>query len=174
MPDAVSFGDVWNAVKDVATLCRNSQHVAMPNYAFVAPAGKQPRDLNWDHQGDRVTQPPQLTYRWDTYASAHTDGLFSPTIVRVGVPWRFGRTMDGHGLFLHEAALFCVVDSTCVGATVDATGSFSGSPYMTNGVAQLEGNITVSIGEVGGAMHVQDLHFNVLAAGDGAGYIRQA
>lgn len=174
MPDSpVSFSDVWNAVKDVATLCRNNEHMQMPAGAFVAPAGKQPMDLNWDNQGDRVTSPPQLTYRFDTYASEYTS-IFSPTVFRVGVQWRFGGTMDGHGLFLHEAMLFVVVDSTSVGASIDAQGAFSGNPYMVHGVAQLEGTIEVSVRELGGAMHVRDLRFQVLVSGDGAGYVRQA
>jgi hypothetical protein len=171
MGDAVSFPDVWNAVKDVASLCENNVHVAMGNRAFVAPAGKHPMDLNWDQQIDRTLQ---LTHRNDTYASEYTDGLFSPLIYRVGLQWKAGGTADGHGLFLHEAALFCVVDSTALGSSVDASGSFSDSPYMVSGVAQLEGTIEVAIKELGGALVVENLRFNVLATGNGAGYIRQA
>lgn len=171
MGDAVSFTDVWNAAKDVASLCENNVHIAMGNRAFVAPTGKTPMDLNWDKQIERTLQ---LTFRNDTYASRYTDGLFSPLIYRVGLQWEAGGTVDGHGLFLHEAALFCVVDSTALGSAIDASGSFSGSPYMVNGVAHLEGTIEVSVKELGGAMVVENLRFNVLAAGDGSGYIRQA
>jgi len=89
------------------------------------------------------------------------------------VEWKPGGTVDGHGLFLHEAALFCVVDSTALGGCVDATGSFSGSPYMLRGVAQLEGTIEVAITELGGALSVENVRFDVLVAGDGAGYIHR-
>jgi hypothetical protein len=170
MGDPVSFPDVWNAVKDVASLCKNNVHVGMGNRAFVAPHGKEPMDLNWDNQIDRSLQ---LVFRNDTYASQYTDGLFSPLIYRVGLEWKCGGTVDGHGLFLHEAALFCVVDSTALGSCVDATGSFSDKPYMMKGVAQLEGTIEVSITELGGALHVESLRFKVLAAGDGSGYLRR-
>jgi hypothetical protein len=170
MGDAVSFSDVWNAAKDVAKLAENNVHVAMGTRAFVVPTGKQPMDLNWDQQIDRSLQ---LVFRLDTYASEYAESLFSPLIFRVGVEWKAGGTVDGHGLFLHEAVLFCVVDSTALGGCVDATGSFSGSPYMTRGVAQLEGNIEVAVTELGGALSVENIRFDVLCAGDGAGYIRK-
>jgi hypothetical protein len=168
----VSFADVWNAVKDVATLAKNNEHTAMPARAFVAPAGHQPIDLNWDKECEQPLELPP--YRYDTYASAHSDGHFSPTVIRVGVRWKFGGSFQGYGLFLHDAEMYVVVDSTCVGACVDATGSFSATPVMVNGVAHLEGTIDVQVKELGGAMHVQDLHFNLLVCGDGAGHLRQA
>jgi len=63
MGDAVSFPDVWNAVKDVAKLAENNVHIAMGSRAFVVPAGKQPIDLNWDQQIDKTLQLPSVSTR---------------------------------------------------------------------------------------------------------------
>jgi hypothetical protein len=174
MPDVkVDFKDVWNAVHDVATLIDSDTSYAMGQRAFVVPKGLQPWDLDWSEQTDGDMR---VQRRWGNRCSdEYLDlGIFeisidcSPTLVRSGVSWKAGGRYEGKGRYIHDAYLWAVADSTSMGVTVNAQGSFSSTPVtVANGVAQLTGEITVKIKQFG--LHFTDLIYDIVIQGDGYG-----
>ena len=82
---AVTFSDVWNAAKDVASIMQNGESQHFPNPAFAVPAGHNPGELDWADEAENT-----LVYSL-TWGSLAADwGLSSGTSLRVGVSWRFG------------------------------------------------------------------------------------
>ena len=135
MPDVtVDFKDVWNAVKDVATLINSSTTYGMGDRAFVVPKGLTPYDLDWSRGAE---QDFRVSRRWGNRASdEYLDlGLFtilidaSPTLVRSGVHFTYGGRHEGKGLYIHDAYVWAVADSTAFAATVDATGQVLLHPH---------------------------------------------
>jgi hypothetical protein len=137
MSDGVSFGELWNAAKDVAVLFQNGESVNMTSRAFAVPAGKQPMDLDWTSQADRTLQ---ITWKGDSYASEI--GISSGTKMRVGAKWMAGGRLEGKGLFLHDAYLYCVFDDISLAQSFEVTGAF-GDAVLVGQTAELSGWIRV-------------------------------
>ena len=106
------IGDVWNAVKDVATLFGSGQSQAMGARAFACPNGVQPGQLDWSN-----AQEGSLSYSVNlTNRAREWFGASSGTSLRLGVIWQYGGTSADHpGLYLHDAYLWAVLDYSAGG-----------------------------------------------------------
>jgi len=161
----VTFTDVWNAAKDVASIMQNGESRRFPNPAFAVPAGRSAGELDW---ADEAEMTKTYTLTWGSWAADY--GLSSGTSLRIGVTWRYGGRLEGQGRFLHEARLWAVLDYSGLGQNFDIKGSF-GDPY-------LRGNTGVLVGEIGvqqtfARMHWADIDFDVEITGAGGGYLRK-
>jgi hypothetical protein len=163
---AVSFSDVWNAGKDVASIMQNGESQQFPNPAFAVPADHRPGELDWADEAENV-RSYQLT--WGSYLADL--GLSSGTSLRVGVSWRYGGRLQGQGRFLHEARLWAILDYSGLGQNFNVQGAF-GDPYLRGNTGVLVG--TISVQQLYVRLHMTDIHFNVEITGAGGGYIRKA
>ncbi len=162
---AVSFTDVWNAAKDVASIMQNGESQHFPNPAFAVPSGHQPGELDW---ADEAEMNLSYTLTWGSWAADH--GLSSGTSLRVGVTWRYGGRLQGQGRFLHEARLWAVLDYSGLGQNFDVHGSF-GDPYLRGNTGVLVG--TIDVQQTYARMHWADIAFDVEISGSGGGYVRK-
>src|SRR5690348_2930944 len=105
MGDAITFTDVWNAAKDVASIMQNGESVHMPNPAFAVPSGHQPGELDW---ADEAEQTVGYALTYSSFAADH--GASTGTSLRIGCTWRYGGRLQGAGRFLHEARLWAILD----------------------------------------------------------------
>jgi hypothetical protein len=166
MGDQVAtFTDVWNAVKDVASIMQNGESKHFPNPAFAVPANHSAGELNWD---DEAEQTMSYTLTWGSKAADW--GLSSGTSLRVGATWRYGGRLEGHGRFLHEARLWAVLDYSGLGQNFDVQGSF-GDPYLRGNTGVLVG--TIAIQQTFAHLHWADIDFDVEITGAGGGYLRK-
>lgn len=169
MPDGskgmnVDFKDVWNAVTDVAELMDSNTSISMGERAFVAPKGLQPWDLDWSSQFDRHMWLPK---RWTSVCSEYL--WCDETKIRVGVVWWAGGNYQGRGLFIHDAYMYAVADTTGTAVGVDVKGQFSDTPVMVGGVAQLTGTITLSKEQF--SLSDGNFRWDFWIQGDGAGQL---
>jgi hypothetical protein len=164
MGDEVPFKDVWNAAKDVASIMQNGESQHFPTPAFAVPASHNPGELDWTDEAEN-TLAYSLT--WGSWASER--GYSSGTLLRVGVNWRYGGRLQGHGRFLHEARMWAVLDYSGLGQNFDVEGSF-GDPYLRGNTGVLVGAIKIK--QTFGHMHWADIHFDVEITGGGGGYLR--
>jgi hypothetical protein len=162
---AVTFTDVWNAAKDVASIMQNGESQHFPNPAFAVPSGHQPGELDWADEAE-ITRSYALT--WGSPASDW--GLSSGTSLRIGVTWRYGGRLQGQGRFLHEGRLWAVLDYSGLGQNFNVQGSF-GDPYLRGNTGVLVG--TIAVQQMYMRMHMTDIYFDVEITGAGGGYIRK-
>lgn len=162
---AVSFTDLWNAAKDVASIMQNGESQHFPNPACAIPSGHTPGDLDW---ADEAEQTLTYTLTWGSIAA--DIGLSSGTSLRIGVTWRYGGRLQGQGRFLHEARLWAVLDYSGLGQTFDVQGSF-GDPYLRGNTGVLVG--TINVQQKYARMHWADIDFDVEITGAGGGYVRK-
>ena len=115
-------GEVWNAVKDTATLFSNKQSINMGQRAFGCPNGMQPSQLEW---GNSATQDKlNKTLTW-TNRAREWFGLSTGTQLRFGCIWTYGGTSRDHpGSYLHDAYLWAVLDWSTLGDDFTVTGGF--------------------------------------------------
>jgi hypothetical protein len=161
MGDAITFSDVWNATKDVASLMVNSESVHMPNAAFAVPGGHQPADLDW---ADEFEQTMHVGLTWTNLAESI--GLSSGVLLRIGATWKAGGKLNGAGRFLHEARLWAVLDYSSLGSGFEVTGSF-GDPYLRGQTGVLGGVIEVHASYI--HLHWETIRYQVEITGTGAG-----
>jgi len=121
------IGDVWNAVKDTATLFANGQTQHMPARAFACPAGVQPNQLDWSNSAQQTLR---LGRSWSNRARDWF-GLSTGTQIRFGCTWTYGGSSSSHpGLYLYDAYLWAVVDHASAGVDMTITGGFGDAvPY---------------------------------------------
>ena len=162
---AVTFTDVWNAAKDVASIMQNGESQHFPNPAFAVPSNHQPGQLDWADEAE-ITRSYTLT--WGSPAADW--GLSSGTSLRVGVTWRYGGRLEGQGRFLHEARLWAVLDYSGLGQNFNVQGVF-GDPYLRGNTGVLVG--TIAVQQMYMRLHMADIHFDVEITGAGGGYIRK-
>lgn len=162
---AVTFTDVWNAAKDIASIMQNGESQQFPNPAFAVPSGHQPGELDW---ADEAEDTKSYTLTWGSTATSW--GLSSGTSLRVGVTWRYGGRLQGQGRFLHEARLWAVLDYSGLGQNFNVQGSF-GDPYMRGNTGVLVG--TIKVQQTYARLHWADIHFDVEITGAGGGYLRK-
>jgi hypothetical protein len=165
MGDQPSFTEVWNAVKDVASIMVDGESQHFPSPAFAVPKGHDPGDLDW---ADEAEDTKTYTLTWGSWASEH--GLSSGTSLRIGVTWRYGGRLQGQGRFLHEARLWAVLDYCGLGQNFDIQGSF-GDPYLRGNTSVLVGTIFVQ--QTYAHLHWSDTAFDVEITGAGGGYLRK-
>jgi hypothetical protein len=161
----VTFTEVWNAAKDLASIMRNGESQHFPSPAFAVPKGQTAGDLDW---ADEAEMTKSYTLTWGSWAAEH--GLSSGTSLRVGVTWRYGGRLQGRGRFLHEARLWAVLDYSGIGQTFDVQGSF-GDPYLRGDTGVLVG--TISVQQKFAHLHWADIAFDVEITGAGGGYLRK-
>jgi hypothetical protein len=166
MGDQVAtFTDVWNAVKDVASIMQNGESQHFPKPAFAVPSGHSPGDLDW---ADEAELTNTYTLTWGSIAASL--GLSSGTSLRIGATWRYGGRLQGQGRFLHEARLWAVLDYSGIGQNFDVQGSF-GDAYLRGNTGVLVGEIKVQQTFV--HLHMADIAFDVEITGAGGGYLRK-
>lgn len=165
MGDPITFSDVWNAAKDVASIMQNGESVHMPGAAFAVPSGHQPGELDW---ADEAEQTVLHTLTYTSWAA--DNGVSSGTSLRVGCTWRYGGRMQGAGRFLHEARMWAILDYSGLGQNFDVTGSF-GDAYLRGQTGVLGGTIEVQMQYV--HLHWASIRFQVEITGTGGGYIRR-
>lgn len=161
------IGDVWNAVKDVATLFGNGQSQAMGTRAFACPQGVQPGQLDWTNgQEGTLTLGVNMTNN-----ARELFGMSSGCSLRLGVIWQFGGTSSQHpGYYLHDAYLWAVLDYSSAGTNFTVTGSFGDAVPVGNS-AELSGQINMEMTFMG--MHWEQRQYDIRVRGNGAGRMRQ-
>jgi hypothetical protein len=161
----VTFTEVWNAAKDLASIMQNGESRHFPSPAFAVPKGQTAADLDW---ADEAETTNSYTLTWGSPASEL--GLSSGTSLRIGVTWRYGGRLKGRGRFLHEARLWAVLDYSGLGQNFDVQGSF-GDPYLRGETGVLVG--TISVQQTYMRLHWADIDFDVEITGTGGGYLRK-
>lgn len=161
----ITFTDVWNAAKDVASIMQNGSSKQFPNPAFAVPSGHTAGELDW---ADEAEMTKSYTLTWTSWAAEA--GLSSGTSLRVGVTWRYGGRLQGQGRFLHEARLWAVLDYSGLGQNFDIHGSF-GDAYLRGNTGVLVG--TISVTQTYARLHWSDIAFDVEITGAGGGYVRK-
>jgi len=157
------IGDVWNAVKDSATLFASGQRHDMGNRAFACPAGVQPNQLDW---GTSKQHTLELSREWTNRAKEWW-GASTGTKMRVGATWTFGGTSPQHpGLYLYDAYLWGIMDYSAAGTNYTITGVFGDAvPYGNS--AQLTGTIEWSYTQFG--FHMEGGRYDITLRGNGYG-----
>lgn len=161
---AITFTEVWNAAKDVATIMVNGESQSMPPRAFAVPAGHQPGELDW---AEEVSDGKLYTALWGSKATEW--GVSSGTQLRLGVDWKWGGRLNGAGRFLHEARLWAILDHSGLGQNFNITGSF-GDAYLRGQTGVLSAVIRVEMKFM--KLHWTDMEFDVEVTGAGGGFIR--
>jgi hypothetical protein len=161
----ISFTDVWNAAKDVASIMQNGESKHFPNPACAVPSGHNPGELDWAEEAEQTLS---YTLTWSSVAADL--GLSSGTSLRIGASWRYGGRLQGQGRFLHEARLWAVLDYSGLGQNFDVQGSF-GDPYLRGNTGVLVG--TIAIQQTYAHLHWADFEFDVEITGAGGGYLRK-
>jgi hypothetical protein len=163
------LGEVWNSVKDAATLFVNGQSVTMGQRAFACPKGVQPADLDWAN-GQQPDPPMQVSMVWSNWAKDNL-GMSSGTSVRAGCIWTFGGTSHEHpGLYLHDAYLWGLVDYSSAGTDYTITGGF-GDAVPAGNTAELSGWIKIDMKYC--KMHWESMQFDIRIRGNGYGTVTQ-
>lgn len=162
---AITFTEVWNAAKDVASIMQNGESVHMPPHAFAVPANHQPGELDWaeEHNGD-----VSATLTWSSTAAEW--GLSSGTSLRIGASWKYGGRLNGAGRFLHEARLWAILDHSGLGQNFNITASF-GDAYLRGQTGVLSGNVRIEMTYV--RLHWTTIEFDVELTGAGGGSLVQ-
>jgi hypothetical protein len=160
---AVTFSDLWNAAKDVATIMVNGESQHMPGRGFAVPSGHQPGELDWADETDGSVVHTML------WTSRMADwGLSTGTSLRLGASWKYGGRLQGAGRFLHDAQLWAVLDHSGLGQNFDIQASF-GDPYLRGQTGVLPGTIQVQMKYA--RLHFADYRFDVEITGAGGGFV---
>lgn len=157
------IGDVWNAVKDTATLFASGQRHDMGTRAFGCPSGVQPNQLDWANSKQHTLQ---LSREW-TNRAKEWFGASTGTKIRVGVTWTFGGTSSDHpGLYLYDAYMWAIMDYSAAGTNYTITGTFGDAVPFGNS-AQLPGTIEWSYTQFG--FHMEGGRYDFQLRGNGYG-----
>jgi hypothetical protein len=137
------IGDVWNAIKDTASLVQNNTTQNMGARAFACPRGLQPDALNWDQQIVASADRLRASMEWTNRAKEWW-GASSGTQISYGVIWTFGGTHSEHaGLYLKDAYLWAVVSRASAGVEFNITGGFEDAGVSGNS-AELSGWLRIA------------------------------
>jgi hypothetical protein len=159
------LGELWNSVKDTASIFENNQSVHVGSYAFACPKGLQPNDLDWSHGSEMQLQADEL--EWTNWAK-ETLGLSSGSKLRIGAIWTYGGSTPQYpGLYLANAHLYAVLEYSSAGTDFTVTGEF-GEPMPRNNSAELPCKIRVDKKQF--YMHVGTWEYTGKIRGDGSGY----
>ena len=162
------IGEVWNAVKDTATLFSNRQSVSMGQRAFGCPRNVQPGDLDWANSRTREDLTSTMTW---TNRAREWFGMSTGTQLRVGCVWTYGGSSSEHpGAYLHDAYLWALLDWSTLGDDFTITGGFGDAvPYgntveLSGWIDIVDKQFTISQG---------NYRFDIRLRGNGYGSIRR-
>jgi hypothetical protein len=159
-------GDVWNAVKDTATLFSNHQSISMGQRAFACPNGVQPSGLDWSNGAEQTLT---VTKTW-TNRAREWFGMSTGTQLRIGCTWTYGGSSTDHpGAYLHDAYLWAVLDWSTLGDDFTITGGFGDAvPY--GNTCELSGWIDIVDRQF--TIQQGQYRYDLRVRGNGAGTLR--
>jgi len=161
------IGDVWNMVKDTATLFANGQSVQMGARAFACPKGLGPSDLDWSSGSHMELEGDEL--EWTNWAKEYL-GLSTGTKLRFGAVWDYGGRSKQHpGAYLANAYLYAIRDYASAGVDFTITGGFM-DPLPKGSVVELP--CWVRIEKKQFWMEAGTWQYEGAIRGNGSGYFR--